>query len=971
MAQDLERIRRFIKTLMWRERTLILARILLHGGLLLLGALALAVLAALMRWDRSLAMVLLVGLVGLGTWALVVVPLILRWRASGDPLRQARLVEALTPELRGRLITAVERFGGPVGQESPAMLGLVAHRAAASVATVKPSRVHSGRRIALLFAVTLLTGFIAVPAGLLTPSGIKGTWRWWQAGFFAHAAANVEVPIIDAQQARVGDLLLRYTYPDYTGLEPREVPNSTGDVRGLPGTRVHVVARSAEQVEAAALVAYDEPALDAEVDEEGRSISGSFTVQEDDGKYHLVLYQESEPVPSREFEIIVEPDLVPEVMLDSDDDVLELAADQSFSLQWAAKDDYGIRVAEVRIDGREIGETLAMPNARQAEVQGELYTQPRELGLSPGDRVRLSIVAWDNDTYSGSKAGESRSIELVILGMRGLDERAAERQEALRDVMLLALADFLEEPWPPGETSGELASWGEVVGNRFEPLEDLVEEIWQGFQADSLEATVSRRVLQSARELIRYTQVAFVPGSLDRPKDAAYLVVGELRDETVMVLEEGILALDRALRMRALREVAERAEMVESVAELLEELLAEENPDVQELLARLDQLERMFEVLVEHASALDDVGLREFINSRQNEIQSLMDEIRKAIAAGKLDEAKELMERLANQLHELSEGIRSTIEQMQSEGDQNMQRAQSLTEELERLEQEQRQLQAQVQQIREDGDEAAAQKAAALWEQVQEKVTEVMGKSNQYSSGLEEADRSFFEQQRAKQAVEETKILDGAAQARDLWGAMDAAEVTKAAWGAAQMGLSIERRRRNKLDGPSEAELDDIQQRLAAIQRLLDKLNQLSSGTDTQTAQEASQKRQQQENLQRELQQTREQAQELMRKFPVTPRGMNEALEKADERMQQAGSDLGRGQPMAAEGSQGVAAERIKEAREALEKAMDQARKQSLSLGGGQKCKSGSGEGRGDSREQQRPESFRLPHAEDFLTPEE
>ena len=114
--------------------------------------------------------------------------------------------------------------------------------------------------------------------------------------------------------------------------------------------------------------------------------------------------------------------------------------------------------------------------------------------------------------------GESRSVELVVLGPQGLDERAAERQLAIRDLMLDALADFLEEPWPPGETSGALAQWGERAAERYEPLETLVEQYWQGYAVESIEATMTAMVLEAGHELIRYTQVAFTPDSTSFPK---------------------------------------------------------------------------------------------------------------------------------------------------------------------------------------------------------------------------------------------------------------------------------------------------------------------------------------------------------------------------------------------------------------------------------------------------------------------
>jgi hypothetical protein len=147
MNDDLQRIRRYIASLVRRERALVLGRVLLQGGLVLIVASILATLAAALRWDRPSATAALVLVAGVGIWAAIVAPLLVRWRPTGDPLRQARLVEDLAPELRGRLLTAVDRVDGPRGAESPAMLGLVAKRAAAATSSVSPSRVHPGRHL--------------------------------------------------------------------------------------------------------------------------------------------------------------------------------------------------------------------------------------------------------------------------------------------------------------------------------------------------------------------------------------------------------------------------------------------------------------------------------------------------------------------------------------------------------------------------------------------------------------------------------------------------------------------------------------------------------------------------------------------------------------------------------------------------------------------------------------------------------
>jgi hypothetical protein len=133
-----------------------------------------------------------------------------------------------------------------------------------------------------------------------------------------------------------------------------------------------------------------------------------------------------------------------------------------------------------------------------------------------------------------------------------------------------------------------------------------------------------------------------------------------------------------------------------------------------------------------------------------------------------------------------------------------------------------------------------------------------------------------------------------------------------------------------------------------------------------------------QRDLENRLKQASERATALERQFPVRPEGMKEALDDAGQRMQQASEDLQQGQPMQAEGSQGVAGQRIAEAIEALEQAQDQARQQQQAGqggSGGQQGQEGDKDGPQDGDEGQSDELSRrdleIPGREEFRTPEE
>ena len=124
MASDLNFIREFINRLVRRSRLLLVWR----------SAIGLASLAGLMTlwmllayWlgtQRGLSAFVLSAASGFGLWWMG------RhaprdWRAAGETVAHAQVVERHVPELRGRLVTSVERLQGPVEGESSLIIGLL------------------------------------------------------------------------------------------------------------------------------------------------------------------------------------------------------------------------------------------------------------------------------------------------------------------------------------------------------------------------------------------------------------------------------------------------------------------------------------------------------------------------------------------------------------------------------------------------------------------------------------------------------------------------------------------------------------------------------------------------------------------------------------------------------------------------------------------------------------------------------
>lgn len=973
MADDLQILRRYVRALARRERTLLIGQVVLQSLLLAAGLLGLAVIGAAARWDRSVLSFALVLCGGVGAWFTIYWPLARRWGPSGDPLAQARTVEGLDASLRGRLITAVERVDGPRGAESPELVALVARRAAAAVERLAVDTVHPARRVTRLAGSVAVVWFLVGLSTAFVPGGARGLLHWWTAGSRAEAAVADRIAASPEHFARVGDLVLRYTYPAYTGLDPREIPNSTGDVSGPPGTVVEVTARTGDPVQAAGLVAYDER-LEATLADEGRQVTGRFSIGAEEGRYHLLLYRGAEPERSRDFTIAVEQDLPPDVTLDGPD-LLEIPVDGSIGLQWRARDDYGVSRVVLQVDGRALDTPFFVADRRQAEAFGHHVTSPRRLGLQPGDEVELAIAAWDNDTVSGSKAGLSRPVRLVVLGARGVDSRIAMREAELIEVLVPILAAHLTDPWPAGDTSDAMARWGSVVSRRYEPLHEAVERLWRGMASDTHDTAVISRVVDTGGQLVRYTQVAFTPGSHERPDEDAWTAASELRDEAILAIEDALLFLTRMQESRALRELADQAENLARAANDIDAMLDAEQPDVHGILAQLDHLERMLARVLQEAARVSDGGLREFVNQRASELQRLMDEVRAAVAQGQLERARELMSRLQRQVQELAQGIRDELDRRVRAGDEAGQAVQELKKELKALEEQQRELHAEVSKIREQDDRSDRGQAQKVWARLEKLADEAVAGGTAYRDAIDVdgdddlARWRFNERQRAEGALRFTQDLREAIALRDVRGAAAAALDADAGWLYTER--AAEGRRAHGGNEPSSSELSAIRSRIAQIEELLEQLDEGAHSVDPNTRRQAQALQQRQIDLEQRMRQVTEQARKVAQQLPVRPQGMDEALKEAGQRMQHAADDLGRGRPMQAEGSQAMAADRLREAQEALDRALQQMRQQQQQMGrGGRGDPQQSGDSEGEGRNREPFDPMEIPGREEFQTPE-
>ncbi len=986
MSEERASLQRLLAALARRERWLLLARGLVQAaaglGAVLLVAVALA--AARLPWPAGL--VLLVICAVLLPLLALLVPALPGWRSAGDLVRQARLVEALRPELRGRLITLAERPEGPQPGESASLLELAARRAQRLLDDVEPRRIHSPQPVGRAALGLLVVLAACALTGALGPTSPAQALRLLVREPVVAEQATTPLPGPEPEHAVLGDIVLRYHYPDYTRLEPLEVPNSTGDVHAPPGTRVEVRARTARPWQGAKLVLERDRTSWAEASthrdavrlEGGRNLLASFELTAP-GRWLFELEGASGVLLTRSHVVALDEDLAPEVLLmGGEGKVLEVAWDQPLPVSWTARDDYGLASVSAEAQGAPGARThtLRQPLDTALRLEGAGDFTPADLGLMPGVEARVRIVAWDNDAVSGTKAGHSAPVRVRVLGPRGQNDRRRRVVRKLRDAMLAVLAGHLEDSWPPSSQRTELRSWGASAARRMDPVEQLVEDAWAGYQPEGFEGAVIEQVRRSQASALGFVQAL---GSEGPPvADADLDTLSGLRDELVSDLEQGILTLDEVVQALALGKLSQHVAALREDADGLEAL---SDSDAGRVYTRLDRLERHLQRIEDAAEELGDSRLAHFTHHRVRDVTQLSNAVRSAHGAKKEEAARVYQARLVRELWAFAEQFQQLRERQREMEMEAARRVAELRDEIEALHGEESALLGELlRAIQRQGDPAQA--LASRWEaqaQRAQALSESLGDLGQRM--MEHEGRPASEWRLALQASAEVERLAQALEARDLGRSLEG--VAEAEWSLQRLQDTVQRHAAHAelLDRamPDQAGVErELGQAVRAGTQLRQDLESLLHHLAAEPARlvaGTAPLAPNQEALQQRTEAAGEEAAELLRDMPMKGTAVIEGLQRADGEMQRAGDALPRGQAQDAEGSQRAAIQALAEALRALEEAMQSAQDMNQ-MKECENCKGGGGQaGKQGGREQDgQPRSDRarveIPAPEEFRTPE-
>src|SRR5882724_4421576 len=357
----------------------------------------------------------------------------------------ARRAGTLVPPLASDLLSAVE-LGEGAGADAAALVSPTLVRAfhADVVRALEPIdpralvplRPAAGAVAAGLAALGVLVGAAALFPGLAV--GLRT---------LVHRPTLFEGATV-SQGPLVSDVRVVYTYPAYTGLPPRTVEGSTGDLVAVKGTRARLEARPLRSARKALLLLGEEgesgqlsaPLADGTLRAE-LTLTGS-------GAYRFWL----QPTFGRSVRerashrIEAEADAPPRVEIQGPADRLELATPRPLEVGYTASDDFGLGAVELvfRVGDRPEQRTL-LRDARGAKTaQGRTLWDPAASALFAGERIAYHIEAHDRDEVSGAKVGSSRTLTVIIQNAHESLEDRLERQREVLERLLGDLGDRLE-----------------------------------------------------------------------------------------------------------------------------------------------------------------------------------------------------------------------------------------------------------------------------------------------------------------------------------------------------------------------------------------------------------------------------------------------------------------------------------------------------------------------------------------------
>lgn len=922
------------------------------------------------------------------------------WRRAARPTdgALARLLEDRDPRAAG-LATAVElarvlkeaEAGAPFSAE---LARAHVERTAASVARTGPRRAFDDRPLRRTGAAAAISLVLLGLAALLLRPVAPGL-RVLALGE-AHSGDPREAP---RAAPITGDIALTYLYPAHTGLPPKTVEGTNGEINAPVGTQVRIETRADREL-AHAFVDVDGASLPMEV--KGRQLTGTLLVQKS-GTYRFRFADD------RNRDLAVGPEIPITAVLDGAPtiDLLAPVAElvvterDAVELQFEAADDHGVARVELvfQVGGGE-EQTLQVGSFSEPRrrADGTWTWELATLKLRPGDVVSYALRATDNDAVGGAKQGQSRTQTLKVFSEAEHRRELVGKVEEAWEAMVLALGDRITPRMGPQAVQGAARIEAGVPADEQvlqvgSTLSDVAGELRKDDKAPQELTAALINISKGLLEKSHATRTArsrarSAPNAMLAALDRAEIAEQEELEKSVLYLE-ALLDRQRILQIEDLAQ--EMAASRRELANLLEQYReAPSDAARQEITRELARLKERMNELMRRMAELSKGIQDEHLNAeamqamaKERDLMGGLDEIEKLLGEGKIDEAMQKLQELGMQMDEMANALSEAADK-QADNDPALR---ELAQDLQKYEQELKDLQQDQAELAQATEQMKRQQAKQLQQQFEREgqslVDELRAKVERAKERLAELPAADVPPRLTEDlagAQERLQDLEDALQVKDFDAALESAAQASAHADALQSTLDRELGYARQFQLPDRDALERARgpARDAAplVREVKQKLEEMFANPSQKMSPEQRQQMERmaerQQQLQDRMQQLQQQAQKIGQQGPIFDESAQSAMQGAQQSMGEAGQKLQGRNPGGALASERRAQEQLQSLQQGLEQAKQQAR--SNKGGGGFPLPLAAGGGRGESGSEGEfddKEKVAIPGADQYKAPEE
>jgi hypothetical protein len=891
------------------------------------------------------------------TLAALVAGLLRPARQLRDERAAAHRAGTFVPPLASDLLSAVELGDGAadVALVSPALVRAFHADVARALEPVDPRalipmRPAAAAAGAAAAALGILLGGVTLFPGL----GVGLRTLVHRPTLFEGAAVS--------QGPLVGDVRVVYTYPAYTGLPPRTVEGSTGDLAAVKGTRVLLEARPLRSARKALLL----------LGEEGERGQIATTLADGTLRAELTLTESGsyrfwlQPTLGRSVRerathrLEAESDAAPRVEIQGPADRLELATPRPIEVGFTASDDFGLGAVELvfRVGDRPEQRTLLRDARGARTAQGRTLWDPAATALFAGERIAYHVEARDRDEVSGTKVGSSRTLYVVIQNAHESLEDRLERQREILERLLGDLGDRLEHGTPAqagnvGSAAGAGAEASPAarlaaLGTIHEAEESHLTLLGRLIDDDRREGSLGKvlraglaGVADRLERLLREEAPA-LSALRAKPSPVGLAKLDGLSARHVAELERDVLLLDDLVGRQRLEDLASLGKELTDAHQRLQDLLTRFKATKDEALRR--QLERearelraRIGELAQKIAALKDRNdvPEEWRNSP--DLKAVADQAKKFDELLEKGDSADLQQALA-QLGDDLRGLRQMLDQnLDGFGAERFPQENRVVAELMKkvgdIEGDERSLEKETRAIAEKQEAEVGKRIEGQLEEFLKRENDKIGKLKQKLATVPTGDPESALAEDVERARDSAKQMSRLLSERDLAEAKGEAERA-----ANNLDRAAEHLQESAAPGPegkrakrknADAERDKNEKSAEAVgearglaQEIADDLEKLlPRPQDTMSPAEREQARQQAEKQGAIGNRTDETADDAARRLGKLP-GLEKAegeLKSAAERMRQAAEMLKRSESNSAAAAERDAAERLAKLRDSMQ----------------------------------------------------